>query len=225
MPRRRRQPAVSPLLHCAAFTACTQVLAGWCVVSLVQGSLACHWALDTARSMALACVRGVRRTRIASKISAHRCACTGQPHERNIFARILRGEAHADVIDDDGDLFSFHDKNPASTHHYLVIPKHFIRDASVLRPDEAELVERMERKARQLVKAAVGSDFVERELALGFHWPPFYSVSWLHMHAIYPRSAMVRRWKYLPVSFKPPRYVLDRLRAPPSTGIFSRAFR
>ena len=50
--------------------------------------------------------------------------------------------------------------------------------------------------------------FDERELALGFHWPPWYSVPWLHLHAIYPKSAMSRRWKYTAVSFYSP----DRVR-------------
>ncbi len=72
----------------------------------------------------------------------------------------------------------------------------------------------MERKARDLVRAAVGPAFKESELALGFHWPPWYSVPWLHLHAIYPKSAMVRRWKYTAVSFKSPKYVLARLRPP-----------
>jgi len=176
-------------------------------------------------------VRGIAsraRLRTLSRVRGQPpCRASRSAAHDSIFGRILRGEAPADVIDDDGDLFSFHDHTPASTHHCLVIPKHFIRDASVLRPEEAELVERMERKARQLVKAAVGRDFVERELALGFHWPPFYSVSWLHMHAIYPRSAMVRRWKYLRVRFRPPAYVLKRLRSPPSAagGLLRGAFR
>ena len=55
------------------------------------------------------------------------------PDPNNIFARILRGEAPADKVDDDGDLFTFCDKRPASTIHYLVIPKFYIRDASVVR--------------------------------------------------------------------------------------------
>ena len=68
---------------------------------------------------------------------------------------------------------------------------------------------RMEAKARALVQRAVGADaFDERELALGFHWPPWYSVPWLHLHAIYPKSAMSRRWKYTAVSFYSP----DRVR-------------
>ena len=45
-----------------------------------------------------------------------------------------------------------------------------------LQSSDAALVRSMESKARELVRAAVGDDFDERELALGFHWPPWYSV-------------------------------------------------
>ena len=109
----------------------------------------------------------------------------------------------------DTELFTFVDKRPASTVHLLVIPRRFIRDASALAPEDLPLVGRMEAKARALVQRTVGADaFDERELALGFHWPPWYSVPWLHLHAIYPKSAMSRRWKYTAVSFYSP----DRVR-------------
>lgn len=91
----------------------------------------------------------------------------------NIFARILRGDAPAAVLDDDGELFSFKDRNPASTLHYLVIPRRFIRDASRLTAEDLELVGQMEAKARLLIQRDVGHTFDPTELALGFHWPPW----------------------------------------------------
>jgi len=137
---------------------------------------------------------------------------TEAPEPNNIFRRILAGEAPADVLDDSNeDLFSFKDINPASTLHYLIIPRRFIRDASVLTPDDAQLVQRMVDTAVDQVKRSVGDEFDEDELVLGFHWPPFYSVPWLHLHAIYPRSQMRRRYKYTPISFFTPSRVLRRL--------------
>jgi len=86
-------------------------------------------------------------------------------------------------------------------------------------------------QARSLVLAEVGSSFdpaeseqqptprrhrlftasrCEQELTLGFHWPPWYSVPWLHLHAIYPRSRLRRRYKYTPFSFKSPEWVVER---------------
>ena len=74
------------------------------------------------------------------------------------------------------ELFAFKDRSPASEIHYLVIPKRFVRDAAQLGPADAELVRRMEAKAIELVRASVGEAFDPAELALGFHWPPWYSV-------------------------------------------------
>ena len=135
------------------------------------------------------------------------------PSADNIFLRILNGDAPADVVDADDELFTFRDYNPASTIHLLVIPRRFVRDASMLQgAADAELVRRLEERARALVRAETGQAFDESELLLGFHWPPWYSVPWLHLHAIYPRSAMVRKYKYTPFSFKSPEWVLERLR-------------
>ena len=137
------------------------------------------------------------------------------PDPDNRFLAILEGRAPADVVDNDGDLFTFRDIRPASTLHLLVIPKRFVRDASMLAgATDADLVRRMERKATELVRAEVGAEaFDADELALGFHWPPWYSVPWLHLHAIYPRSAMTRRYKYTPLSFISPDRVVGRIGA------------
>ena len=138
------------------------------------------------------------RTTLESLIDRYRLVSAEAPAPDNIFKRILEGSAPADKVDDDGDLFTFRDIRPASTVHLLVIPKRFVRDASQLAgATDAELVRRMRRKAIERVRIEVGPDaFDESELALGFHWPPWYSVPWLHLHAIYPRREMRRRYKY-----------------------------
>ena len=82
----------------------------------------------------------------------------------------------------------------------------------MLRGSDATLVRSMEAKAIALVRAEIGDEaFDEAELALGFHWPPWYSVPWLHLHAIYPKSRITRWYKYTPFSFKSPAWVLRRL--------------
>lgn len=145
-------------------------------------------------------------------------------------------------VEDGEELFTFHDSNPAAPHHLLVIPKVMIRDASALTLADAPLVRRMWRKAVEQMRAAVaeaededeaesggrgggrgerageGRAFDEEELLLGFHMPPGNSVAWLHLHAIYPRSQMRRRWKYTPLSFKSPEWVLRRLSSLPKYG-------
>lgn len=141
------------------------------------------------------------------------------PDPNNIFLRILNGDAPAAVVDaNDEELFTFRDKNPASLIHLLVIPRAFVRDASQLVTADAALVRRMEAKARDLVRKEVGDTFDERELALGFHWPPFYSVPWLHLHAIYPRSRMCRRYKYTSISFRSPASLVEAMSAEEAAG-------
>ncbi len=134
-----------------------------------------------------------------------------QPAPHNVFAKILSGELPADVVDQNDMLFSFRDIRPAAPIHLLVIPKHYVRDASMLLPTDAPLVRAMEHEARRLVRVDVGDAYDDKELLLGFHWPPWYSVPWLHLHAIYPRSKMTRRYKYTPFSFYTPERVLRRL--------------
>ena len=153
-----------------------------------------------------------------SELSELRAAQPGSgdlPDPDNKFLAILEGRLPADVVDNDGDLFTFRDIRPASTLHLLVIPKRFVRDASMLAgATDADLVRRMERKATELVRAEVGAEAFDADvLALGFHWPPWYSVPWLHLHAIYPRSAMTRRYKYTPLSFISPDRVVGRIGA------------
>ena len=122
------------------------------------------------------------------------------------------GDAPADVVEDDGDLFTFRDIRPASRLHLLVIPRTFVRDASQLSgAADAELVRRMRRKATALVRAEVGAAYNADELALGFHWPPWYSVPWLHLHAIYPKREITRWYKYTPFSFYSPERVIERI--------------
>ena len=135
----------------------------------------------------------------------------------NIFLRILRGDAPAVAVDDDREagLFTFRDRNPASTIHLLVIPRRFVRDASMLGANDAELVRQMTSKAIALVRSEVEAKqgrFDESQLSLGFHYPPWYSVPWLHLHAIYPKRVMGRRYKYTAFSFYTPERILRALR-------------
>ncbi len=43
--------------------------------------------------------------------------------DSNIFARILRGEVPCSKVYEDDQVLAFHDINPLSPHHVLVIPK------------------------------------------------------------------------------------------------------
>ena len=181
-------------------------------------------ALSLSSAAALCLVHGQPRRALATtpdyveplaKLLGKRLGPSDLPEPNNIFLRILDGRAPCDVVDDkDPELFTFNDIRPASTIHMLVIPRkeRFVRDASKLEgADDVELVRRMRAKAVSVVRARVGDAFDESELALGFHWPPWYSVPWLHLHAIYPRSSITRWYKYTPFSFYSPERVFKGL--------------
>ena len=139
------------------------------------------------------------------------------------FDLIVRGEADARVVFEDDELLGIVDRSPASRLHFLILPRRRrVRDATRLRDTAADraLLPRMDGAAREALRAASDGAYDDAEAAIGFHIHPFYSVPSLHLHAIYPRSAILlhTRWKYLPgdwASFRTPTWVAENL--PPGT--------
>ncbi|CAD1473593.1 unnamed protein product, partial [Heterotrigona itama] len=72
------------------------------------------------------------------------------------------------------------DINPASTHHYLILPNKHINNAKELCSTDAELFTRT-----------------------GFHWPPFNTISHLHLHVISPicNINLFKKFMYKPNSY------------------------
>nr|CAD7405020.1 unnamed protein product [Timema cristinae] len=87
----------------------------------------------------------------------------------------------------DDNYVAFSDIKPASKYHYLIIPKQHISDAKSLVPEQKTLVEDLVRIAKQILEQT-GADL--SDVRFGFHWPPFHSISHLHLHAIAPASQM-----------------------------------
>nr|CAD7590015.1 unnamed protein product [Timema genevievae] len=87
----------------------------------------------------------------------------------------------------DDNYVAFSDIKPASKYHYLIIPKQHISDAKSLVPEQKTLVEDLVRIAKQILEQT-GVDL--SDVRFGFHWPPFHSISHLHLHAIAPASQM-----------------------------------
>jgi len=132
----------------------------------------------------------------------------------------VSGDIHADVVFQNDDLLGIVDSSPASRLHFLILlKKRRVRDATQLRNTAADraLLKQMDRAAHQVLrKAQHGCLYVEAEAAIGFHIHPHYSVPSLHLHAIYPRSAIPEdlRWKYLPGNqgmFRTPNWVAENL--------------
>ncbi|GAU99390.1 hypothetical protein RvY_10404-2 [Ramazzottius varieornatus] len=69
-----------------------------------------------------------------------------------LFCKISDGKDDKTVLlrDDDG-IVVFRDIHPATTHHYLVVPKRHVRNVNELVPDDAELMERLVAAGKQVL--------------------------------------------------------------------------
>ncbi|XP_013114887.1 adenosine 5'-monophosphoramidase HINT3 isoform X1 [Stomoxys calcitrans] len=105
-----------------------------------------------------------------------------------IFCEIAGGRSPNTQIEVETDEYViFKDIKPASTHHYLAVPKRHIESLKVMTKEDIPLVDHLEEALKQFFK----SKGIDTEDALfGFHMPPFISVRHLHMHGIAPRSTM-----------------------------------
>jgi histidine triad (HIT) family protein len=123
----------------------------------------------------------------------------GYQGNNTVFGAILRGELPSRVLYDDAVCLAFVDIYPASTHHYLVIPKRRIYHAGYLVPSDKALVRHLLRVAN-LVAAAngIGGDGTVRgvtearrrgDATLGFHRFPLLTVYHMHMHILGPMPA------------------------------------
>ncbi|XP_055679082.1 adenosine 5'-monophosphoramidase HINT3-like [Lutzomyia longipalpis] len=123
-----------------------------------------------------------------------------QAVEKNcIFCRIVRKEDSKTVIEYETDtIVIFKDIRPATTFHFLAVPKQHIKNCKDLNLDHKPLLEEMKESLEKILREK-GVD-VEKESLLGFHWPPFNSVKHLHMHGMGPKNQMGFLAKFI---FKP----------------------
>lgn len=103
------------------------------------------------------------------------------------FCRIIAKQLPSEIVYEDPEYVCFVDRSPASTHHYLIVPRQHIRDARALSVEQLPVIEKMAELGKQVLTEKGGS--VE-DVRMGFHWPPFLMVRHLHMHVISPASRM-----------------------------------
>ncbi|XP_008554710.1 adenosine 5'-monophosphoramidase HINT3 [Microplitis demolitor] len=132
-----------------------------------------------------------------------------------VFCKIVKGESPSDSIYEDDDLICIKDINPASDHHYLIIPKNHIANAKELKPEDEPLYDKIVDTV-EVVAAQQGLDLGATRT--GFHWPPFNTVNHLHLHVIYPVEKMgfIKRQMFKPNSlwFVSTDYVKSRFNLP-----------
>ncbi|XP_033208922.1 histidine triad nucleotide-binding protein 3-like [Belonocnema kinseyi] len=117
-----------------------------------------------------------------------------------IFCNIIKGEAPSEKVYEDDALICIKDIKPASTHHYLILPKRHIPNPKELKKEDEELYDKMVETVDVLVNQ---QGFEKSSTRTGFHWPPFNTVNHLHLHVISPIESMgiIGRMMFKPDSF------------------------
>ncbi|OAD57270.1 Histidine triad nucleotide-binding protein 3 [Eufriesea mexicana] len=128
-----------------------------------------------------------------------------------IFCNIVDNKAPSEKIYEDDYVTCIKDINPASTHHYLILPNKHIRNAKELRPEDAELYDRI-LSTVDIILEKQGLD--PAATRTGFHWPPFNTVSHLHLHVISPinKINLFKRIMFEPHSYWFTDYVKSQLK-------------
>jgi len=136
-----------------------------------------------------------------------------------IFCKIADGKEKNEILFEDEEIIVFEDIKPAAKFHFLVIPKEHIKDSKALVPAQLKLLDRLIEVGNNVLGEKLASDSSNDprkvQKIMGFHWPPFHTVSHLHLHVIAPSDQMsfLARTIFRPNSmwFVSTDYVRDRL--------------
>jgi histidine triad (HIT) family protein len=100
-----------------------------------------------------------------------------------IFCKIVAGEVPSEEVASTDGTYAFRDIQPGAPTHVLVVPRQHIADASVIGPEQAEMVTEMIQTAQQVAKS---EGIAERgyRLILNVGDDALNSVPHLHLHVL-----------------------------------------
>ncbi|XP_018539957.1 histidine triad nucleotide-binding protein 3 [Lates calcarifer] len=105
-----------------------------------------------------------------------------------IFCKIVNNEMGTELLHCDEEISCFRDIKPGAPHHYLVVPTRHVGNCKSLSKEHVPLVKRMVETGKEILQKNNVTDL--SDVRFGFHWPPFCSVTHLHLHVLAPASQM-----------------------------------
>ncbi|KAG7469915.1 hypothetical protein MATL_G00133880 [Megalops atlanticus] len=105
-----------------------------------------------------------------------------------IFCKIVNKEMDTELLHCDEEISCFRDIKPGAPHHYLVVPTRHVGNCKSLTKEHVPLVEKMVEVGKTMLQKNNITDL--DDVRFGFHWPPFCSVTHLHLHVLAPASQM-----------------------------------
>ncbi|KAG8582647.1 hypothetical protein GDO81_008146 [Engystomops pustulosus] len=113
----------------------------------------------------------------------------GSYDSKCIFCRISNNqESDSELLHSDDELACFKDIRPGAPHHYLVVPKTHVGNCKTLTSDHMQLVQKMMEVGKNVLQKNNVTHL--EDTRMGFHWPPFCSISHLHLHVLAPASQL-----------------------------------
>ncbi|KAG7246916.1 hypothetical protein CRUP_020618, partial [Coryphaenoides rupestris] len=88
----------------------------------------------------------------------------------------------------DEEVSCFRDIKPGADHHYIVVPTRHVGNCKSLTKHHVPLVQRMVEVGKEILEKNNFTDL--SDVRFGFHWPPFCSVTHLHLHVLAPASQL-----------------------------------
>uniref|UniRef100_A0A3B4BDH4 Adenosine 5'-monophosphoramidase HINT3 n=1 Tax=Periophthalmus magnuspinnatus TaxID=409849 RepID=A0A3B4BDH4_9GOBI len=120
-------------------------------------------------------------------------AASGEYDKKCIFCKIVNKEMGTELLHCDEEISCFKDIRPAAPHHYLVVPNKHVGNCKSLTKEKGH-VGQLKHSGNIfggiLIFRSKVDTFTYVICRFGFHWPPFCSVTHLHLHVLAPVSQM-----------------------------------